>query len=84
MAQTILLKRSAVAGKVPTTSDIPLGSLALNTYDGKLFTKKSVSGVESVVELSGGGGGTLNELDGGSATSVFTVGELTALDGGAA
>lgn len=54
MANTILLKRSAVAGRVPTTSDVPLGSLALNTYDGKLFTKKSVSGVESIVELGVG------------------------------
>lgn len=51
MANNILLKRSAVAGKVPTTADIPLGSLALNTYDGKLFTKTSVSGTESVVEI---------------------------------
>ena len=58
MANTILLKRSAVAGKVPTTSDVPLGSLALNTYDGKLFTKKSVSGVESIVEIGAGGGGS--------------------------
>jgi len=56
MAQTLLLKRSAVPGRVPTTSDVPLGSLALNTADGKLFTKKSVSGVESIVDLSGGGG----------------------------
>jgi hypothetical protein len=51
MANTILLKRSAVAGKVPTTSDVPLGSLAVNTYDGKLYTKKSVSGSESIVEI---------------------------------
>jgi hypothetical protein len=54
MANTILLKRSAVAGRVPTTSDVPLGSLALNTYDGKLFTKKSVGGVDSIVELGVG------------------------------
>jgi len=57
MAQTILLKRSAVPGKVPTTSDVPLGSLALNTYDGKLFTKTNQSGTEAIVDLSGGGGG---------------------------
>lgn len=57
MANTILLKRSAVAGRVPTTSDVPLGSLALNTYDGKLFTKKSVSGVESIVEIGADSGG---------------------------
>lgn len=57
MAQTLLLKRSAVPGKVPTTSDIPLGSLALNTYDGKLFTKTNQSGTEAIVDLSAGGGG---------------------------
>ena len=84
MAQTLLLKRSAVPGKVPTTSDIPLGSLALNTYDGKLFTKTNQSGTEAVVDLSAGGSGVLNELDGGSASSVFTPGSLTAIDGGAA
>jgi hypothetical protein len=61
MAQTILLKRSAVAGKVPTTSDVPLGSLALNTTDGLLFTKKSVGGVESIVEIGAGGSGPIAE-----------------------
>ena len=61
MAQTILLKRSAVPGKVPTTSDIPLGSLALNTYDGKLFTKTNQSGSEAIVDLSAGGGGPVAE-----------------------
>jgi hypothetical protein len=80
MANTIKLRRSAVAGKVPAVGDLQLGELALNTYDGKLYTKKD-NGTASVVEL---GAGTVNELDGGSAASVFTVGELTALDGGAA
>ena len=61
MAQTILLKRSAVAGRVPTTSDVPLGSLALNTYDGKLFTKTNQSGTEAIVDLSAGGGGPIAE-----------------------
>lgn len=69
MANTILLKRSAVAGKVPLTSDVPLGSLALNTYDGKLFTKKSVSGVESIVEIGAGGGGS--QLSGGTISGDY-------------
>jgi hypothetical protein len=80
MAQTILLKRSAVPGKVPTTSDIQLGSLALNTADAKLYTKKSLSGTESIVEI---GAGSLNEADGGSAVSVFTTG-MEVFDGGVA
>jgi hypothetical protein len=54
MAQTIKIKRSAVPGKVPAT--LELGELALNTYDGKLYTKKD-DGTASIVELSGGGAG---------------------------
>ena len=81
MANTIKLRRSATPGKLPTTSDIQLGELALNTYDGKLYTKKSMSGVESVIELSGG---TLSDIDGGAAATVFTANTFTILDGGVA
>jgi len=52
----IRLRRSASAGNVPTTSQLDLGELALNTYDGKLYMKKSVSGTDTVVEVGGGGG----------------------------
>lgn len=49
-------KRSSVADKVPQTTDLALGELAINTYDGKLFLKKN-DGVETVIEIGGGGGG---------------------------
>ena len=51
MAIDIKLKRSSVPGKVPTTSSLELGELALNTYDGKVFMKKQVGKVESIVEI---------------------------------
>ena len=51
MATNIKLKRSGSAGAVPGTSDVALGELALNTTDGKLYMKKSVSGSESIVEI---------------------------------
>ena len=57
MAQTIKLRRSATAGATPTTSQLELGEVAINTYDGKMYIKKSVGGTESIVEISGGGGG---------------------------
>ena len=47
----IKLRRSATAGAQPTTSQLDLGELALNTYDGKVYMKKSVSGTDSVVEV---------------------------------
>ena len=38
----IKLKRSAVAGKIPTPDQLPLGEVALNTYDGHLYASKDV------------------------------------------
>ena len=56
MANKILVKRSAVTSNVPTTAQLELGEIAINTYDGKMFIKKD-NGTASIVEISGGGGG---------------------------
>ena len=66
----IRLRRSSVSGNVPSTSDLDLGELAINTYDGKLYLKKNVSGTESIVEIGAGGGTGLS--------SAFTLYEYTA------
>lgn len=50
MAQNIILKRSGLAGKVPDTGSLNLGEVAINTYDGKVFFKRSGS-VESIQEI---------------------------------
>jgi hypothetical protein len=47
----IKFKRSAVAAKVPLTTDLDLGELAINTNDGKLFLKRDVSGTQTIVEV---------------------------------
>jgi hypothetical protein len=52
MANTVVLKRSAVPNKTPTTSDLALGELALNTNDGNLFFKKDVSGTQSILSVA--------------------------------
>jgi hypothetical protein len=41
--QFLKLRRSAVPGKIPETSSLDLGELAINTFDGQLFLKKSGS-----------------------------------------
>ena len=38
----IRLKRSSVEAKIPTADQLPLGEVALNTYDGKLYASKNV------------------------------------------
>ena len=50
MAQTIKLKRSNTSGATPTTSQLELGEVAINTYDGKMYIKKN-DGTEAVVEI---------------------------------
>ena len=55
MAQTIKLKRSSTSGAVPTTSQLELGEVAINTYDGKMYIKKNVGGTETIVDITGGG-----------------------------
>jgi hypothetical protein len=50
MANTIKVKRSSVAGKVPTTGDLELGEIAINTYDGKMYFEKN-DGTASVVQV---------------------------------
>jgi hypothetical protein len=41
MAQIVKLKRSSTKGNVPTTTQIELGELAINTNDGKLYFERN-------------------------------------------
>ena len=50
MAQIVKLKRTAISGKIPSISNLELGELAMNTYDGRIFFEKS-SSEESIQEI---------------------------------
>lgn len=56
---TIKLKRSAQPGKIPTTTQLDLGELAINTYDGNIFIKKEYvdpltsESIEEIVKIAG-------------------------------
>ena len=51
---TIKLRRSAVAGRIPTTAQLDFGELAINTQDAKIYFKRydSVSNTESIIDIS--------------------------------
>ena len=76
MPNTLRHKRSTAPGGVPTTAALSLGELAINTYDGKLFLKKNVSGSETVVEVgaitSGGVTAALGYTPANKAGESFT------------
>ena len=76
MTQTIKLKRSATQGSAPSTSDLALGEVAINTYDGKMYIKKD-DGTASIVEISGGGSGSAYTRYTYTATSAQTTFSVT-------
>lgn len=51
---TIKLRRSSVAGRIPTTAQLELGELAINTQDGKIYFKKydADANTESIIDIS--------------------------------
>lgn len=59
MANIIRHKRSSVPGSVPSPDDLFLGELAVNTADGKVFTKKTDGVVIDVASSLGVDGGEL-------------------------
>ena len=52
MATPFRLKRSAIEGKRPAESDLQRGELALNTYDGYLYTEREGVGLATVTNLT--------------------------------
>jgi hypothetical protein len=69
MAQIVKLRRSSVPGQKPTNSNLQLGELALNTYDGKVFFAKSGSLGPTVEELI-----STNTVNTGS---IYITGDIT-------
>ena len=53
MAQVIKPKRSYTAGDAPTTSDLAVGEIAINTADAKLYIRDNSN---NIVAIAGGGG----------------------------
>ena len=65
MATPIRIKRSAIPGKRPTTADLQVGELALNTYDAELVTLRdrfAAVGIATEVVRVGAGATVTNVL----------------------
>jgi len=78
MAQNIILKRSSLSGKVPTTSSLNLGEIALNTYDGRAFIHKSGSteSVEQIVVTNSITTGSINITQTGSFGEINVTNDI--------
>jgi len=61
----VRFKRSSVPGKIPNETQVPLGEIAINTYDGKVFTSKNV-GIGTTVFV-------VNPWSVGTGTDVYDI-----------
>ena len=70
----IKLKRTSTATRVPSISDLRLGELAMNTFDGKLFFLKNdgTDSLESIVTTNAEITGSVN-LTGGITSSTSII-----------
>ena len=50
MSNTVILKKNSSTGNAPSASDLSAGELAVNTADGKLFTKHTDGTVKTIAE----------------------------------
>jgi hypothetical protein len=75
MAQSIILKRSALPGKVPDTGSLNSGELAINTYDGKIFIKRAgnVDSIQSVLVTNSTTTGSITLTQTGSFAELVTT-----------
>ena len=84
MAQSIILKRSAVSGRVPDTGSINLGEIAINTYDGKLYFRKSGSSqsVEHIITTNSTTTGSITLTGTGSFGEIFVTTDINVTGSG--
>jgi hypothetical protein len=83
MANKIVLKKSSVAAKVPLSTDLEVGEIAVNLVDQKLYSKKT----DGTVILVGSAAGGVDSVNGQTgivvldAADVGAVGTITSSDG---
>jgi hypothetical protein len=79
----IKLKRSETGSSVPTTSDLAVGEVALNTVDQKIYVRDSSNNIITVANYSTGSGASiaLNDLSDVSTANVSAGQVLTAQAG---
>jgi hypothetical protein len=78
--QFLKLRRSAVQGKIPETSSLDLGELAINTFDGQLFLKKSGSQGELVTIVGSTGSFTGSFTGNGAGLNNIPASGITGLN----
>lgn len=81
MSNKLLLKKSSTVDKVPLSTDLDYGELALNYADGKLYYKTSSNSIDSFTSKSATETLTNKTLYSPTITGTLTVNSTTGTDG---
>jgi hypothetical protein len=80
MGNKVILKRSSVAAKTPTTADLDYGELALNYTDGRLYYRTNTNSIDYFQSGSTGGIITNSEFEIFSYTATASQTTFTGAD----
>jgi hypothetical protein len=80
MSNTILQKRSDVAGAVPSPDALAVGEIAVNTADGKAYTKNAAGEIVELTEASVADGGEVFDSDAANYIAAVEFADQQALE----
>lgn len=77
MAQVVKLKRTSVQGRIPSTANLELGELAINTHDGRIFFQKDdgTLSIQEILTTNSQNSGSFNLTGAISASSLSISGD---------
>ena len=67
----------AAGGTTPDSASVSNGSVAINTFDGKMWVKVTNGGLSGWEEVGGGGSGGITSLNNATVDELVTVGATT-------
>ncbi len=73
----LIAKASGTSGESPQSADLEVAEIAVNTADGKFFTKHTDG---TIKEISGGGGGAVDSVNGQTGVVVISMDDIEDVD----
>jgi hypothetical protein len=68
------IRTISVSGSIPSITQLALGDLAVNTFDGKAYLKKQQGTTQTVIEIGSGAGGGVTQIIAGTNITISPVG----------
>jgi hypothetical protein len=81
MSNKVLLKKSSTEEKVPLTTDLDYGEIALNYADGKIYYKTTTNSIDTYASISARATLTNKTIFGGTLSGTLTAGGRVGTNG---